>query len=750
VENNIEAASLIPYLEADENNFRLEISVISDDREFLENTSFPFLIVNDGLFTRVIEARILTDAESVIKRIFFLQQSDKYRLAHDDMQPLNNKDIDRFWQEVFLKSSICTTEKSSRGSQYLLLRQIKKNGQFLPFQSLFYCTYKNSFFHPPCSRCGKSLTLCQNDNLLSELELQPYSSSLKRYLFCPHCAQDATSIDFYVVDLDAFDPPFLKDRLGLIKDWGHLIDSPVTPDHFPCIGCSEKAKCYITDTAAVQRIVPFSFYPFYSILFEAGSLNAFDFLSLISGAPLNEVQASLSKKRASGRMKCLEAVRQTVGRSSPFLFDQKNGKFFLEVLYLKLSFLSDLARMIFTDEGYLSPPNSVLSLDRIWVKLVDQAGLLPLFWNFKLEVIDFGIASVKPSYLSEDPLSHGIHFLGIAWFYTLLVNNQQSIQQVQAGLEKIVSALTSTDVKFSELINQQELKPVFSAYNIFWKSKDKYVSDVWQRAWEKSLNLGATLLIASLNRKKKWSIEAFWQDYNALRDALKMELFEHGALIPGEFSSPDNIAISVHLNQILSRWQSNITNQKETEEIKEAETTLDLFTPAQTAFESKKESNSENKELENTVILSPDGPGKNEIYTEQPEDTEETLVLSTGPQPVSDRVDKGMQAVKDIEETIILGSDKFEGKRSPSEPAIADPAKDELPETLILPSGKETDKSFDVTGQNNSTLDLENDRGQETKKAKNNQKDTLEEEDFLTETVILKTGKTQNNEIDNQ
>ena len=752
METNIHTASLIPYLESDENNFRLEISLISDDREFIEKTSFPFLIVSDGPFTRVIEARILTDAESVIKRVFFLQQSDKYRLASDDMQPLNNKDIDRIWQEVFLKSSIRATEKSSRGSQYVLLGQIKKNGQFSPFQSLFYCTYKNSFFPPPCSRCGKSLTLCQNDNLLSELELQPYSSSLKRYLFCPHCAQaqDSTSIDFYVVDLDAFDPPFLKDRLGLINDWGHLIDNPVAPDHFPCIECSEKTKCYGTSTAAVQRIVPFSFYPFYSMLLEAGSLNAFEFLSLISGATLDEVQASLSKKRASGRMKSLEAVRQTVGMASPFLFDQKNGKLFLEILYLKLTFLGELARMIFSDEGSLSPPDSLLSLDRIWVKLADQAGLLPPFWNFKLEVIDLGIASAKSSYLSEDPLSHGIHFLGITWFYALLVNNQQSIQQVQTGLKKIMPALTSTDAKFSELINQEELKPVFSAHNIFWRPEDKRVNDAWQPAWEKSLKQGAALLIASLNREKPWSIKAFWQNYNALRDELKAELFERGALIPDEFSPSDNLAISALLNQILSRWHSNITNQKGAEAVKEVETTLDLSTQIQRAFESKKESTAENNQLDDTVILSPDEPGKNEIYAEQPGDTEETLILSTKDQPVSDRVEHASQAVEDIEETIILESDQVEDKRPPSEPVIADPSKDDLPETVILPSGKETGKGFDVNQHKHSAKDLENDQGQETQTAEIKKKDALEEQDFLTETVILKTGKTPKNGIDNK
>jgi hypothetical protein len=750
VETNIQTSSLIPYLESGENNFRLEISLISDNPELLEKTPFPFLIVSDGSFTRLIEARILSDAESVIKRVFFLQQSDKYRLTPDDMQPLNNKDIDRFWQKVFLKSSIRSTEKSSRRSQYVLLRQIKKNGEFSPFQSLFYCTFKNSYFHPPCSKCGKSLKLCRDDNLLSELELQPYSSSLKRYLFCPSCAQESTSIDFYVFGLDTFDPPFLKDRLGLIKDWAHLFDSPVTPDHFPCIDCTEKTKCYGIDNLSVQRIVPFSFYPFYSLLLEAGSLIAFDFLALISGATLDEVQASLSKKRAFGRIKCLEALRQTVGASSPFLFDHENGKLFFEVLYLKLTFLGELARMIFSDQGSLSPPDSLLSLDRIWVKLADQAGLLPLFWNFSLEVMDIGIASIKPSYLSRDPESQGIHFMGTAWFYALLVNNQQTIQQVQAGLEKIMPKLTSTDVKFSELIKQQKLRPIFSSNNIFWMPKDRRLDDAWHPAWEKSLDLGAGLLVASLNRERPWSIKAFWQNYNALRDELKAELFKRGALIAGEFSPSDNLAISALLNQILSRWRSNITYQKNHKEVREVEATLDLSTQIQSAFESKKESASGDKELGDTVILSPEEPGKNEIYAEQPGDTEETLILSTEDRPVSDRVDDASQAVEDIEETIILESDPFEDKRPPSEQVISGPEKDDLPETVILPSGKEAGKSVIASQQKNLTKDLENDRGEVTQTAKCKQKDTLEEEDFLTETVILKTGKEQNSGIENE
>jgi hypothetical protein len=752
---SIQTSSLLPYLESGENNFRLEISLVSKDSKFLEKAPFPFLLISDsGPFTRVIDAKILTDAESVIKPVFLMQQSDAYRLTSDDMWPLNNRDVDRLWQEAFVRYSAQTAEESPDRSHFVLLRQIDKKGTFSPFQSLFYCTFRNDYFQPPCARCGRSLHLCQDDNLLSESDLKPYSTSLKRYLYCPKCAQDSNPNDFYVFSLDAFDPPTLKDHLDLINEWGHLIVNPITLNHFPCIDCSEKTRCYGNDNLAVSRIFPFSFYPFYLMILEADTLNAHDFLALISGATLDEVKDSLSGKRALGRVKCLEAARQKLSGPSPFLFDQHNERNFLEVLYLKLSFLGELARMIFSDRGSVSLPDFSYSLERIWVKLADQASLLPLFWNFSLDVIDIGVDPVKPPHLSKYPPAHGLHFLGNAWFYALLVNHQQPVEQVQTELEKFTVELTSTEVGLSELIKKNELNPVFAAENIFWRPEARHVIEDWRGVWEKSLDLGGTLLVAGMNRETSWSENEFWQNYEALREEIKTELFGRGSLIPKKVSQSDNLAISALLNEILVRWRSKVEEQKDRKEAEQVEETLDLSTTTERAFESQKESAYEDGELRETVILRPHESGKKEVNSTKPSDPEETLILSPQGHPGSDKADNALQDAEVIQETVILGSDDFKNKRPPSEPVITGEAENDLPETVILAPDKKTPGNFDAGQQKDFTESFSKkkevstpaqDRGQAKKTTKEKKKHTLKEEDFLTETVILRTDKSEDN-----
>jgi hypothetical protein len=528
--------------------------------------------------------------------------------------------------------------------------------------------------------------------------------SLKRYLYCPKCAQDSNPNDFYVFSLDAFDPPNLKDHLGLIKEWEHLIVNPITLDHFPCIDCAEKTRCYGNDNLAVSRIVPFSFYPFYLMILEASTLNAHDFLSLISGATLNEVKDSLSSKRALGRVKCLEAAQQKLSVQSPFLFDLNNERNFLEVLYLKLSFLGELARMIFSDRGSLFHPGLSYSLERIWVKLADQARLLPLFWNFSLDVIDIGVNPAKPPHLSEYPPAHGLHFLGNAWFYALLVNHRQPVEQVWTELEKFIVESASTKAGLSESIKKNEHNPVFAAENIFWSPEDRHVNDDWQRVWGKSLDLGGGLFVAGINRETSWSENEFWQNFKALREEIKTELFGRGSLIPKEVSHSDNLAISALLNEILVRWRSKMKAPNDRKEAEEVEETLD---PSATT---------------------PEG------------------------HPGSDKADKALQDAEVIQETVILGSDDFKSRRPPSEPFSAGAAENNLPETVLLSPGKKTTGHSDVSLQKDLTENFlkkkevsspAQDQGQVKETTKEKKKDALKDEDFLTETVILRTDKTK-------
>jgi len=233
VETSIRNSSLLPYLGSGDNKFRLEISIVSQDLIFFEKSPFPFLLISDSNpLARLIEARILTDADSVIKRVFLLQQSDKYELTIDEMWPLNNADIDRFWREAFSKYSNQAEETSLDSSPLLIAGQINENGDIVPFQPLFYCIHKNVYFHPICPKCGNCLHLCENDDLLAKFDLIPYSTSLKRYLYCPECFQTSGQTEFYTINRKASDPKVVKDQLTLTSEVGDLIANSGTLNHF--------------------------------------------------------------------------------------------------------------------------------------------------------------------------------------------------------------------------------------------------------------------------------------------------------------------------------------------------------------------------------------------------------------------------------------------------------------------------------------------------------------------------------------
>jgi hypothetical protein len=486
------------------------------------------------------------------------------------------------------------------------------------------------------------------------------------------------------------------------------------------------------------------------MILEAATLNAHDFLSLISGATQDEIKDNLSGKRALGRVKYLEAAQQKLSVRSPFLFDSNHEKNPLEILYLKLSFLGQLAQMILSNWAPLSHPGLSHSLERIWVKLARQGSLLPLFWNFNIDVIDIGLNLANSPHLSVSPPNHGLHFLGNAWFYTLLVNDHQGAKKVLSELEKLMVESTSTKMGLSELIKKNEANPVFAAENIFWRPKDRHVNKDWQRLWEKSLELSAGLLEAGMNRETSWSENKFWQDFEALREKVKAALFGQDLFIPKAPSQYDDQAISALLNKIAVRWRLEINNRKDRKELGKVKQMPDVSSMPETTLESPKEITNENGETIETVILRPDEAGRQDTYSPNRKDSEETLILSTESHSASGLTDQALQDEEEIQETVILGTDDFESKKPASDPFTQAESGDDLPETIILPSGK---KDIDHSGvrqpQNKTkhvsatkeTFSTAQEQVRKKKTTQAEEKDVLSDEDFLTETVILRTNK---------
>jgi hypothetical protein len=696
LKNHGQLPSLRPYLEPGGTKFHLMFSLASQGTSFQDKSSVPFLVINESdPLAHLIEAQFVTDARSEIKRVFILLQNDEYFLPRDELWPVNNEDIDQWWQRAFSFYS----GKSKDGSVFVLYDQVRKDGGLLPFQSLFFCKQEQVFFDPPCTTCGSPLQQCYDDNLLTGFGLQPYSTSLKRYLFCPTCFDLVGKSDFYVFALESSDPPILKDRRDLIKEFGQLTEDKGRLTLFPCAGCPNHQACYGPDGLAVSSIVPVAFYPFFMLIFEAMSVNAAEFLSLISGASFEELEDHLSKKQALGRMHCLKALKRNDLVKTPFFFDREE-KYFLEVLYLKLSFLGELVQTISSGLETYEYPDLALSLDRVWVNLTDQGGLLPFFWNFKVQPIEIGGTAAKRSFLPKLPPSYGLHFLGLVWFYSLLVNKKQGVSKVYAALGKAVERIAARDGSTFNSLIENELSRPYSPENIFWDPEGKGVNQGWWLLWEESLALGWSLLEASLSTDSKWSKDGFWKRLMELREEVKGNLFQPGPVMDGRpKAAPDNKAIHDILVKIMEKWRGDFETEKEI----------------------ARQDVSEEDEFEKTVISTADVEGLDKA------------------------VDVPQAEELDILETVILSPEDL--KQEPSPPGEMSKTKqDDIPETVILsPHGRSGTALRPSQPLPTKDSDLEKGQGPLDEAPESlgyDKKKTDEpEEDFLAQTVVLSPDK---------
>ena len=668
--------SLRPYLEPDGAKFYLRFSRFYQDPAVQEKARSPFLVVNESdPVARLIEAQLVTDAGSEIKRVFVLLQNDEYLLPRDELRPVNNKDIEQWWQRAF---SFYSSKKWS-SSVVVLADQVSKDGRLSPLQPLFFCKPKQIFFHPPCPRCGFSLQQCYDDDLLVGNGLQPYSTSLKRYLFCPSCLDSDGKSDFYVLALESSDPPMLKDRWDLIREWALLAEDKNRLHQFPCPECLKRHECWAADNLAVSRIVPFSFYPFFMLIFEAMSVNALDFLSLLSGASFEDVESDLVEKQELGRISCLKALRGKGSVKTPFFFDS-DERYFLEVLYLKLSFLGEFVQTILPrldTHQYPAGP----SIDRVWVKLGGQGSLLPFFWNFRVNLINIaGNVSGSPLFPSL-AASRGCHFLGLVWFYALLVNKRQSVSEVYTALGEAIEQIASNEATTLEGRLNSGFSRALSPENIFWNPQPGIADENGRHFWEESMCLGWSLLGVGSGQDSQWSQDEFRQKIEALRKEIKDKLFQQSREVGQAEPASEDKAIHDVLTKIMNKWRADVDPEKE--------------------------------DLEKTVILS----------TEAPEDLEKTVVLS--PQEAEEQV---------IQETVILSPEDL-GKDGSLPGRVEE---DDIPETVVIGPPDKT-KTLPGSSEGLPATQQKHQGAGDGKKGT----EVPPSDDFLAETVILRPDKTK-------
>jgi len=681
--------SLLPYLDSTGASFYLKLPLVSEVQKSSHSLRFPFNTVSDSdPLNRLIAVEAMTDAESTLKRVFLLMQRDKYLLINNELLPITNKDIDNFWQTTF--SHFLKYQQNN--FLFMLANQITERNELVPFQPLFFCKLKQTFFHPPCPKCGIAFQQCYEDELLLGLGLHQYSTSLKRYLYCPNCLDSKGNSDFYVYKRVDSDPPLVKDRLDLIREFDHLLEGGEQSGQLPCEVCGNKEECYGSETQVLIRIVPFSFYPFYMFIFDGMSLQAPDFLALLGGASCEELEVQLANKREHGRLRCLRDLRKERTLEPRFLFsgDERD---FLEILYLKLSFLAELAQTIFSGTFIDKRPDLGISLDRIWVKLGHQGGLLPSFWSFRTSPVGLVTKPLHGPAFPNLPSSYGLYILGLCWFYALLINSKQDTSQVYHALGDALGRGLTDDPAWLNKTLMDGHNLSFFPENIFWNPSLRAVHQSHHALWEKALSLGCSLLRASNAIEPDWSKDEFLSQTEDLREEIKKKLFQGEPVAARQIDQSENKAIIHILEGIKQRWLAEV--QKTASDLPGT-----LVPPADDlraeTHPSDVQAVDDSEFIPKTILLSLEDVGRKvsppsararelESKTEEPSSAEAPGVPDDLPLDLQARDEKDM-----IPETVMLSPEKAVGHIStPLEPQ---PTEDEepkaeepsLPETVHL------------------------------------------------------------------
>ncbi len=621
--------SLLPFLESEREGFSLEILISDPAGDEYHGDFRPFQVADSGqCFSMIVKANIKTSHAGPCLPLFLLVQRDNYPVSSNGLRTYTNADMDRIWQDTIQS---CSADKT-----------VFWHPEPACFKPLFFCRYKTLFFHPPCPECGGLLDLCTDDRLLKQAALFPYHASLKRYLFCPRCQAGEGKNIFYQYSRSPEDRVFVKDRFDLVRDFKRLRSA--FAESFPCLFCPEHAQCHITGEKALSRINAFSFYPFYMLVFDAAVVKGVDFIPLLSGARMEDVPALADTVSGAA----LDASRISHGGNG-FFFENET-RFFLEVLYLKLSFFEKFARLLKqkVHDNIRSIVN--LSAHSIWLTPLNQGSMLPFFWGFDLNIIDL-VSNRHEDGGDVFPAGNkNIDFLAGLWFYTFLVNRNQGQNEVFAGLRQL-SGNNSMEANFSDYTRLVQAYPFMAVENVFWHPENGTVSEQWHPLWLKTLAAGARFFQPH-SQDLKTEVDTLLQDLDGLKQKVKISLFSarsagdepladlkpqltvHG-VPPGTQARKQ--AVRSLLLKLKDKWEAEEIKAGPDPKIREEDVleTIVLSSSEKNRPESEPDPGADFEDLEKTVIMTPDhmtgsdrGAEQNDRFFGENDDLEKTVVIS--------------------------------------------------------------------------------------------------------------------------
>ncbi len=692
-------SSLLPNLENRDSGMRLAFGVKDDNKKF--EASNLSSIETSGPFTKVLEGFITAGGAGSYADLFLLVQPDTYHLTDSELNPVNNIQVDKAWQDAW-----DCIQKQPDANRLVLPIQVGQQNQLVPLRSIFHCNHTQRFFHPPCPECGSELALCRDDDGLRNAGLPAYSESLVRFIHCPAChAVVPGETMFYTIESSAESLAQVQSSQQLIESFSKLLAKEELKQALPCVSCKEAAICYGPETVVHQRLKPLFFYPFHMFLQPSPTLNMLEFIDFMSGATFDQVSRKLVHKNRPGRLHKLQALEKQLSTGNGLLF-HGDARMFPEVLYLKLLLMEEIWSLTEKAGNCLSEPVNSACLDSIWVRLPDHSARLPLCWNFSLVPVDrIGrlAASTAISTLGD---AQKRHFLGTVWNYILLVDESQGMDVVQKALDKVL-----LDVKGIEQLENGAGKKIDDAFDPrhLLRAPIEVVAPHWEILWGRSIALGVDLLRSGLTADTSWSDALFKERL----DNLKQEVFAQLSAITGEtamaapateavivesppeqtdsadMSQSDSEILSI-LQNLLRDWpQPAAKEQPQPAAVEEAQTAVDEDIQQGT------DTLPLDQAVEKTLplhALSPEATLPNEDG-----DFEETVILGTLP-VVETQTPPAAETSDDLEKTVVM---------QPSKPAIPvakhskpEQWQDDLAPTVIIsPSQADQQPNKQAPGQ---------------------------------------------------
>jgi len=374
-------------------------------------------------------------------------------------------------------------------------------------------------------------------------------------------------------------------------------------------------------------------------------------------------------------LRLLRSFEKDNPQKSLFLFD-KQGHSFLEVLYLRLSLLGEMARVAFSGLDRFTCPNLSLSMDKFWVTTAEQCNMLPALWGFKLNLMGIGGNSTQASLKHKSSPAYALAFLGFNWFSILLANSRQDFSKIHEQIASVVENLPS-DCDFArELAVRIRDLDISSPESIYWNPDQKTFDQSCAALWARSLDLGVLLIQASMNEPTQFSQTEFRQEYDQLKTDISKALFIPGSAGVSPSPSDDNDAIHQILINIGAKWKSAIASPPSAAE----ETPADLPMEDRRVIQALADL-PEDVIIKETVTLSADDFAEKPPSSEVEEDhIPETVMVKAERAAPTETPTPASQPAEDIPETVVFAK----GATKQETPSPVESAEKDIPETVII------------------------------------------------------------------